>query len=104
MGYRSCYRRYMSSLGYTTETTATGAFKIRKEDGSAVDTSEFVSFPTYHTKWKRDYPNLKVSRPVEDICNLCYTFAKKKYDRMKEQLKTVAFGDDDDEAADGAAM
>jgi hypothetical protein len=25
--------------------------------------------------WKRDYPDLKVSRPVEDICNLCYTFA-----------------------------
>ncbi len=74
-GYRSCYRRYMSSLGYIAETTATGMFKIRKEDGSAVDTGEFVSFPTYHTKWKRDYPNLKVSRPVEDICNLCYTFA-----------------------------
>ena len=78
MGYRSCYRRYMSSLGYITETTATVAFKIRKEDGSAVDTGEFVSFPTYHTKWKRDYPNLKVSRPVEDICNLCYTFAHRQ--------------------------
>ncbi len=75
MGYRSCYRRYMSSLGYIAETTATGAFKIRKEDGSAVDTGEFVSFPTYHTKWKHDYPNLKVSRPIKDICNLCYTFA-----------------------------
>ncbi len=78
MGYRSCYRRYMSSLGYITETTATVAFKIRKEDGSAVDTGEFVSFPTYHTKWKRDYPNLKASRPVEDICNLCYTFAHRQ--------------------------
>ena len=31
------------------------------------------------------------------------TLKKKKYDRMKEQLKTVAFGDDKDEA-DGAAM
>jgi hypothetical protein len=56
-GYRSCYRRYMSLLGYIAETTAMGTFKIRKEDGSAVDTGEFVSFPTYHTKWKRDYPN-----------------------------------------------
>ena len=78
LAYRPCYRRYMSSLGYITETTATGAFKIRKEDGSAVNTGEFVSFPTYHTKWKRDYPNLKASRPVEDICNLCYTFAHRQ--------------------------
>ncbi len=41
---------------------------IRREDGSAVDTGELISFPTYHTKGKRDYPNLKVSRPVKDIC------------------------------------
>jgi hypothetical protein len=31
------------------------------------------------------------------------TMKRKKYDRTKEQLKTVAFGGDDDEA-DGAAM
>ena len=62
-------------LGYIAEKTATGAFKIRKEDGSAVDAGEFVSFPTYHSKWKRDYPKLKVSRPIKDICNMCYTFA-----------------------------
>ena len=74
MGYHSCYRRYMALLGYSTETTALAAFQIRKEDGSAVDTSEFVSFPTYHSKWKRDYPKLKVSRPIKDICNMCYTF------------------------------
>ena len=31
------------------------------------------------------------------------TLKKKKYDRMKDLLKTVAFGDDKEEA-DGAAM
>ena len=31
------------------------------------------------------------------------TLKKKKYDRTKEQLETVVFGDDKDEA-DGAAM
>jgi predicted small metal-binding protein len=103
MGYRSCYKRYMSSLGYITETTATGAFKIRKEDGSAVDNGKFVSFPTYHTKWKRDYPNLTVSRPVKDICNLCYTFAHcQKFfsDHMRRcggYANTDGHIDDDDE-------
>ncbi len=75
MGYRVCYRRYIASLGYDVQTTATGALKIKKEDGSAINNGEFVSYPTYFKKWKRDYPNLKVSRLVEDICNLCYTFA-----------------------------
>ena len=71
MGYHVCYRRYIASLGYDVQTTATGALKIKKEDGSVIDNGEFVSYPTYFNKWKRDYPNLKVSRPVEDICNLC---------------------------------
>jgi hypothetical protein len=79
MGFRTCYRQYMASLGYIVDTTATGAFNIRMEDGSAVNTGEFDSFPTYYNKWKRDYPNLKVSRPVEGICNLCYTFAHHKF-------------------------
>ena len=70
MGHRMCYRWYIASLGYDMEMTATGAFKIKKEDGSVIDISEFVSYLTYFNKWKRDYPNLKVSRPVEDICNL----------------------------------
>ena len=72
-----------------------GMYKIRTEDGSAVDTGEFISFTSYHSKWKRDYPNLKVSTKT--------SLKKKKYDRMKEQLDKVAFGDDNDEA-DGAAM
>ena len=56
------------SLGYDIKTTATGAFKIKKGVGSTIDNGEFVSYPMYFNKWKRDYPNLKVSRQVEDIC------------------------------------
>ncbi len=36
-----------------------------------------VPFPTYFTLWKRDFPDLKVSRPVEDICKDCYAFANR---------------------------
>ncbi len=61
-------------LGYKAETTPTGTFIITLEDGGDIDTGEFVPYPIYFNKRKRDYPNLKVSRPVEDICNLCYMF------------------------------
>ena len=97
MGYRVCYRQYMASLGYDVEMMATGALKIKKEDGSAINNGEFLSYPTYFNKWKRDYPNLKVSRPVEDICNLCYTFAHRTKYFADVQRRCLHDNDEDDE-------
>ena len=37
-----------------------------------VDSGEFVRIPTYFNMWKQDYPDLKVSRPIKDICKDCY--------------------------------
>jgi hypothetical protein len=54
---------------------AMGAYNVKTEDGMDIDIGEFVSYPTYVNEWKQDCPNLKVSMPVEDIYNLCYTFA-----------------------------
>jgi hypothetical protein len=62
-------------LGYRADTMETGAFMISRDDGGDIDNGEFVNYTTYYSKWKRDYPNLEVSRPVEDICNICYMFA-----------------------------
>ncbi len=45
----------------------------------------------------------KVKAEKMDRKEFWATLKKKKYDRMKEQLKTVAFGDADDKA-DGAVM
>jgi hypothetical protein len=42
-----------------------------------VDAGEYCSFPTYFNLWKRDFLELKVSWPVEDICKDCYTFANR---------------------------
>ena len=81
MGYRSCYKRYMSSLGYSVRSTATGVLIVERQageyDNEPVNPKEFVSYPTYYYKWKRDFPNLKVSKPVEDICPYCYAFANR---------------------------
>ncbi len=57
----------MTSLGYVVRTMAMGAFIVTGEDRKTVDASEYCSFPTYFYLWKRDFPDLKVSRPVEDI-------------------------------------
>jgi hypothetical protein len=78
MGYRSCYKRYMKALGYNVRTTAMGGFVVTAEDeGKEVDPGAYVTFPTYLNLWKRDFKNLKVSRPAEDICKDCYVFANR---------------------------
>ncbi len=41
-------------------------------DGKEVDAGEYCSFPTYFNLWKCDFPDPKVSRPVEDISKDCY--------------------------------
>jgi len=77
MGYRNCYKQYLASLGYTNvRNTASGVFILgEREDGEAVDSGDFVFFPTYDHKWKTSFPKLKVSKPIEDICAYCYAFA-----------------------------
>jgi hypothetical protein len=77
MGYQSCYKWYMALLGYIVRTTAMGAYIVTGEEGKEVDAGEYCSFPTYFNLWKCDFLDLKVSRPVEDICKDCYAFANR---------------------------
>jgi len=77
MGYRSCYRRYMASIGYKVRTNAVGVAIAEGVEGKPIDNSEYVSYPTYFYVWKKSFPNLKVSRPAEDICAYCYAFANR---------------------------
>ena len=75
MGYRNCYKRYMASLGYNVRSLPNGETVVEGEVGEEVNSANFVLLKTYFYTWKRDYPSLKVSRPVEDICQYCYAFA-----------------------------
>ena len=64
MGFHNWYYRYMESheykvtVGPNETLTAECADRIKES---------CVAFSTYYTKWKMDYPSLKVSRPDEDI-------------------------------------
>ncbi len=92
LGYWSCYKQYMALLGYIVQTMAMGAITVTGEDGKEVDAGEYCSFPTYFDLWKRDFPDLKVSRPVEDICMDYYAFAN-----HHRYLANHTMGCDDDD-------
>ena len=76
-GFRPCYKRYMEALGYDVTCRLNGGVIVEGFEGKAVDTTEFVSFTTYCRKWRTEYPQLKVSKPVEDICQYCFVFANR---------------------------
>ena len=103
MGYRNCYKRYLASLGYTNvRSKASGAFILgEREDGEAVDSGDFVTFPTYYYKWKTSFPKLKVSNPIKDICAYCYAFANRhKYLANCSIMGRGNDGSNDDEEDD----
>jgi hypothetical protein len=103
MGYRNCYKRYLASLGYTNvRSTASGAFILGElEDGEAMDSGDFVTFPTYYYKWKTSFPKLKVSKPIKVICAYCYAFANRhKYLANCAMGRGDDGGDDDEEGDD----
>lgn len=75
MGYRNCSRQYMARLGYNVSCKPNGAIVVEGIDGKEIDRSKYDSFSTYCNKWKKEYPQLKVSRPLEDICQYYYVFA-----------------------------
>ena len=56
----------MASIGHDVSCKPNGVVRV---DGKVGKPSEngFVSFMTNYWKWKSDYPQLKVSRPAEDI-------------------------------------
>jgi hypothetical protein len=68
------------------------AYIVMGEDGKEVDAGEYCSFPTYFNLWKRDFPDLKVSWLVEDICKDCYAFAN-----HHRYLANHTMGRDDDD-------
>ena len=94
MTIRSCYKRYMNILGYNVRTSGSGVSIVEREDGKDIDRDDFVSFPTYFYTWKSKFPKLKVSKPVEDICQYCYAFANRHKYLANRSLRQGDDGDD----------
>ena len=77
MGFRYCYKRYMAGFQVTVRSNAKGATIVEGAEGNVVDKALFFSISTYFYFWKRNFPQLKISRPVEDICPYCFAFTNR---------------------------
>jgi hypothetical protein len=100
MGYRYCYKRYMLSLGLKTRCAPEGAIIVDGVDSGKPSDHGYVSFSAYYCKWRMAYPQLKVSRPAEDICGYCFVFVNRHRYLANHSAVAVADCSDDDEDED----
>ena len=100
MGIRPCYYRYLFELGWSVKVQQDGTFMKTAVEG--VEGKEHVALSTYYGIWQRDYDYLKVKRPVEDICALCYGLAHraKFMGCLGPNTGSGTNNDDDDDDAD----
>ena len=96
-GFRPCYKRYMENLGYAVKSRSNGVVSVEGIGGKSINRKEFVSFTTYCRVWKKNYPQLKVSCPVEDICQYCFVFANRhRYLANQSAAMDLCVGCDED--------
>ena len=92
MSLRGCYRDYLSCLGYTVTWFNDGNYEVERntdqdedEDRDDEPPLPYVSLSCFYRVWQRDFGHIKVSKPSEDICNLCVAFANRhKYKSAKD--------------------
>jgi hypothetical protein len=101
MGHRSCYKRYMLSLGFDTKCAPDGTIIVDGIVSGKPSENGYVSFSTYYRRWKTAYPQLKVCRPAEDICGYCFVFANRHRYLANHSAVAIADCSDDDADVDG---
>ena len=79
LGYRPGYYRYTKEIGYIAQAVAKGRVAVKADPSYKGSFKSYVDQGTYVRVWKRDYPQLEVSKTAEDICELCLRFRNRYY-------------------------
>ena len=77
MSIRNCYGRYLDGRGFDIEWFNNGDFNV-----TWMGEGEQPNYPdltTFFNIWRRDFGHIKVSRSIEDICELCFKFANRHH-------------------------
>lgn len=78
---RGCYASFCLERGVKITTDNRGC-TIETPADDKTDVQNIPSFSAYLSFWNREYDDLKVSRPAEDICAHCFKFYNKhKYSK-----------------------
>ena len=93
MTKRYCYKRYCADNGYKVKTSSSGKTSLEEDPSfEGRRRKKCVAWSAYWDYWKLHHSNVKVNRPSEDICGLCFQFYNcHKYAKQKtnSQLPTA---------------
>jgi hypothetical protein len=67
---RQCYYNYCASRGVMVTANNKGTLSVERQPAAL----PIPSWTSYRSFWNKEYPDLRVSRPTEDICSYCYQF------------------------------
>ena len=101
---RKCYEKYCYSIGWKIKFNSNQggvASKTAVDDHESSAQREYYkedvpSWTAYRTFWEKEYGQLKVSKPSEDICGYCFKFHnsyKFKQAQQRAQLRDEASND-----------
>jgi hypothetical protein len=107
---RGTYIRWCEERGWKVSFSLTGkmskeAIKWRNDDADSSagndddDPMPICTWSSFFNFWKKNYPEVKITKPAEDICDLCYVF----YNQTRFGQRRKNDGDDDDDDNDDDA-
>jgi hypothetical protein len=102
MSLRGCYGDYLSRLGYTITVFNDGNYEVesKKDQDEDEDGDDepppppYVSLTCFYSLWRRDFGHIKVSKPSEDICNLCVAFVNRHKYKTSQDSEANSTADD----------
>lgn len=71
---RGLYNRFCDERGWEVKTSSRGTIQLTKKMGGDEIQKPICCWRTFQRFWKREYPNLRLQMPSEDICTECHTF------------------------------
>lgn len=87
----------MKDLGYKVQVLAKGNLKVTwtgdQDAKAATEKKPYVGLITYMNFWKSRFPQLKVSRATEDVCDKCFQFANRRRYLVKHKIDTCSVMD-----------
>jgi hypothetical protein len=92
------YQQYVCTRGWDATTNNIGSIVLtpRVEEVQL----RLCSWPSFFYFWKTNYPKLRVRKPIEDICSMCYIFQNTHIYAKLKQLPATAAPDSDNQKND----
>ena len=76
---------------------SSGVTSLERMESFVGERQRCLAWPSYHSFWKKNYSELKVRNPSEDICTFCFKFSNRHkftFCASGSRTKEKRFGDE----------